>query len=166
MPEIATGVNGIVREGLRRVPQILRCRFTIGAGLCHATMAPPYCRHLEQAMYEASARFIADMERLYRCEWQGRMALAGGPYPVTQVATSVPKAPARKKGRLGPRSTAPDIYPEGVVFDVPTIAMTDGWEYELAGAFVRLLPPTEVLETDKPVIEARTAARRSRRGRR
>lgn len=162
---IATGVNGIVRPELRRVPQVLRCRFTVGAGLCHATIAPPYCRHMEQAMYEAGARFVADMERLYGAEWLGRMALAGGPYPVTQVATSVPKAPTRKKGHLGKRSTAPDIYPEGVVFDVPQIAMTDGWEFELAGAFVRLMAPTEVLDTDKPVIEARAQARRSRRGR-
>lgn len=161
---IATGVNGIVRPSLERQRMILRCRFTIGAGLCHATIAPPYCRHLEQAMYAAGGRFIADMERLYRAEWQGRMALAGGPYPVTQVASSVPKAKPIVKGRLGRRSTAPDAYPEGVVSDVPMLGMTDGWEYELAAPFVRELPPTEVLDTDVSAVEER--ARRRHRGRR
>lgn len=161
---IATGVNGIVRPSLERRRLILRCRFTIVAGLCHATIVPPYCRHMEEAMFAAGAKFVADMERLYQAEWQGRMALAGGPYPVTQVATSVPRAKPIKKAHLGRRSTAPDVYPDGVVFDVPSILATDAWEYELAAPFVRALPLTEILDTDKPMLEAR--AQRRNRGRR
>jgi hypothetical protein len=97
-------------------------------------------------------------------EWVGgRLALAGGPYPVTQVATSVPRAPTRKQGTLGKRSTAPDRYPDRVVYDVPTLAESDAVDYELAGAFVRLLPPTELLDTDLPLIEARARGRQLQR---
>lgn len=120
-------------------------------------------------MYEAGNRFVADLAK-HGWEWQGKLALtgdpSGDPYPVTQVATSVPKAPAPKVARLGPRSTAPDSYPEGIVFDVPTLGESDAVDYELAGAFVRLLLPTEVLETDLPTIEAAAAKRKRTHGRR
>lgn len=112
-------------------------------------------------MKEAGQRFIADMERLYQAEWLGRLALAGGPYPVTPIATSVPKAPTRAKRRAGPRDTRPDGYRlQGVVFDLPTVATTDAWEYELAAAFVRPLPKSEVLTTDLPALLARAKNRR------
>ena len=146
-------VTGIVRPSLERQRAILRCRFVIGA--FHRP------DQLERARNEAADRFVADMAK-QGWEWLGRMALVGGPYPMTPIATSVPKAPTLPKRQLGPSSLAPDPYPSlrGIVADMPTIYTAEAWEYEIAGAFVRPLAPIEVLDTDLPEIEARAARRR------
>ena len=137
---------GIVRPSPEYRRAILRSRFLIGAH--HRP------EHLDSAMREAGDRFVADMAR-QGWEFLGRMALAGGPYVPTPIPTSIPKAPPKAARRLGEHPTKPDTYPSNVVTDMPTLLTTDTWEYEIAGAFVRPLPPIELLEDDAARLEAR-----------
>ena len=146
-------LTAIVRPSLERRRAILRCRFLIGAH--HRP------EHLERAVYEASQRFVDDMAK-QGWEWLGRMALADGPFPATPIPTSIPKAPAKRKRRLGEPSSRDETVAATAAASVaalPTLLTTDTWEYELAGAFVRPLPPTELLASDAARFEARARKR-------
>lgn len=165
MSMISTSPLSLIRPGLSRRVQRLKCRFVIWSGPCHRRVSDltMLCRHLESAAYETGCSFLEAMERQGWESADGRLKITGGPWPATPVGTSDLVRPGRP---VSSRGLHPRFSP-GATYDSPivrgdTLDTTDRWEYELSGRFVRPLPP---LELPVSTLEAVLRQQRSPRGR-
>lgn len=123
----------------------MKCRFIVGAF--------PSERGLREAKYEAAGRFVRDMAKRgwgYLDKHGFKMT---GPYPETPIMT-LPKRSQQERFHTPSREMLAGVQAghrfnhmsrdSGYARDVPLIAETDSWEFELAGVFVHETILTEV----------------------
>jgi len=129
MPEL------MLRPDLGKKAYRLRCRFSIGAF--------PSRDVLEKAKVACAERFVIDMAKQgwdYLDKYGFRMS---GPYPPTEIVNlpsrskqerwHQPSAEIMAAVMAGARIRAQD---DGYVKAVPPVALSDYWDFELAGVFV------------------------------
>lgn len=139
----------------------LKCRFQVGAALCHQKIGPgvSVCHHLETSAYTAGRIFLDAMEHDGWRPVDGNLTMTAGPLPATPVDASALPPAVKVKRERGPHARFGPAYTSPIV-EKPTLATTDIWEYELSGLFVRKLMPTVATVNAIQQLEEK----RSRRG--
>lgn len=128
----------IIRPSLDNKPYRLKCRFKI----------EPYPRldRLAREKVRLAERFVDDMHKQgweYDSRWGFKMH---GPFPpVTPISLRTPP-PLRARDMLNGIARGERYLDEerSSVSIVPPLAMSEWWEYELSGVFIRQQIQTEV----------------------
>lgn len=109
----------------------LRCRFK--------TDAYPSQARLDREKVTIAEKFVADMHK-QGWEHDGRYPFKmAGPYPVLTITTVRPRRSPTAKEMMPYVMNGARFLDNGenTALEVPKLAMSEYWEYEIAGVFVR-----------------------------